>query len=38
MRERVNDLGGRLDIQSSGSGTLVVVSIPLPAEENGAAA
>ena len=38
MRERVNDLGGRLDIQSSGKGTLVLVSIPLPAEQEGAAA
>jgi PAS domain S-box-containing protein len=38
MRERVNDLGGRLDIQSSGTGTLVLVSIPLPAEQEGAAA
>jgi two-component system NarL family sensor kinase len=38
MRERVNDLGGRLDIQSTGKGTLVLVSIPLPAEQEGAAA
>ena len=38
MRERVNDLGGRLDIQSSTQGTLITVSVPLPAEEKGAAA
>ncbi len=38
MRERVNDLGGRLDIQSSAQGTLISVSIPLRAEEHGAAA
>ncbi len=38
MRERVNDLGGRLDIQSSPRGTLLIVSVPLPAEQSGAAA
>lgn len=38
MQERVNDLGGRLDIQSSTQGTLITVSVPLPAEEKGAAA
>ena len=35
MRERVNDLGGRFEIQSSGNGTLITVSIPL-AETSGA--
>lgn len=29
MRERVNDLGGTFEIQSSGNGTLISVSIPL---------
>jgi signal transduction histidine kinase len=29
MRERVNDLGGTFEIQSSGNGTLIAVSIPL---------
>ena len=29
MRERVNDLGGTFEIQSSGNGTLITVSIPL---------
>jgi len=29
MRERVNDLGGMFEIQSSGNGTLVTVSIPV---------
>lgn len=38
MRERVNDLGGRLDIQSSSKGTLLTVLVPLPAEQSGAAA
>ena len=38
MRERVNDLGGHLEIQSNGQGTLVEVSIPLHAELRGAAA
>lgn len=32
MRERVNDLGGTFDIQSSGDGTLIAVSIPLATE------
>jgi signal transduction histidine kinase len=31
MRERVNDLGGTFEIQSSGNGTLIRVSIPLEA-------
>ena len=31
MRERVNDLGGTFEIQSSGSGTVITVSIPLTA-------
>jgi signal transduction histidine kinase len=31
MRERVNDLGGTFEIQSNGSGTVVIVSIPLAA-------
>lgn len=38
MRERVNDLGGRLDIQSTGKGTLIMVSVPLPAEQDMSAA
>lgn len=32
MRERVNDLGGAFEIQSSGKGTLIIVSIPLASE------
>lgn len=32
MRERVNDLGGTFEIRSSGSGTLITVSIPLATE------
>jgi PAS domain S-box-containing protein len=32
MRERVNDLGGRFEIQSSRDGTAIVVSIPLAVE------
>jgi len=32
MRERVNDLRGKLEIKSSGDGTAITVSIPLPAE------
>ena len=35
MRERVIDLGGTFEIQSSGNGTLIAVSIPL-AEASGA--
>jgi signal transduction histidine kinase len=31
MRERINDLGGSFEIQSSGSGTVITVSIPLAA-------
>jgi PAS domain S-box-containing protein len=31
MRERVNDLGGKFEIQSGGDGTAIVVSIPLAA-------
>ena len=38
MRERVNDLGGRLDIQSSSKGALITVSVPVRAEQSGAAA
>lgn len=38
MRERVNDLGGTFEIQSSGSGTLITVSIPLAAETSDAGA
>jgi PAS domain S-box-containing protein len=38
MRERANDLGGHLEIQSSGNGTVVSVSIPLPVAESGVAA
>ena len=29
MRERVNDIGGTFEIQSSGNGTLIALSIPL---------
>lgn len=29
VRERVNDLGGKCEMQSSGNGTLITVSIPL---------
>jgi signal transduction histidine kinase len=40
MRERVTGLGGTFEIQSSGNGTLIIVSIPLATEkseaENGA--
>ncbi len=36
MRERVNDLGGTFDIQSSGDGTLITVSIPLATEASDA--
>lgn len=32
MRERVNDLGGTLEIESSGNGTLITVAIPLETE------
>ncbi|HKV78640.1 MAG TPA: histidine kinase [Candidatus Sulfotelmatobacter sp.] len=32
MRERVNDLGGTFEIQSSGNGVLITVSIPLATE------
>lgn len=31
MRERVRELGGQLDIQSDSAGTLIYVSLPLPA-------
>ena len=34
MRERVNDLGGTFEIQSSGNGTFITVSIPLAAENS----
>lgn len=33
MRERVNDLGGQFEIKSSRDGTVVSVSIPVPAQE-----
>jgi PAS domain S-box-containing protein len=36
MRERVNDLGGTFEIQSSGNGTLIIVSIPLATETSDA--
>jgi signal transduction histidine kinase len=36
MRERVNDLGGKLEIQSGGNGTTIAVLIPLPAEPSDA--
>ena len=36
MRERVNDLGGTFEIQSSGNGTLIAVSIPLAPQTSGA--
>jgi two-component system NarL family sensor kinase len=36
MRERVNDLGGNFEIQSSGNGTAITVSIPLAAETSDA--
>lgn len=36
MRERVNDLGGTFEIQSSGKGTLIAVSIPLAPETSNA--
>jgi two-component system NarL family sensor kinase len=32
MRERVNDLGGKFEIQSSGDGTVITVSTALAAE------
>lgn len=38
MRERVKDLGGHLEIRSNGTGTLVLVSIPLRDEPRGLAA
>lgn len=33
MRERVNDLGGKFQIQSSGKGTLITVSLPLESQQ-----
>jgi signal transduction histidine kinase len=36
MRERVNDLGGKLEIQSTGDGTAILVSIPLAVEASDA--
>ena len=33
MRERVNDLGGKFEIQSSGNGTLITVSIPIATQK-----
>ena len=35
MRERVSDLGGSFEIQSSGNGTAITMSIPLAAEASG---
>jgi signal transduction histidine kinase len=34
MRERVKDLVGQFEIKSSGDGTVVFVSIPVPAQEH----
>jgi len=36
MRERINDIGGKFEIQSTGEGTAIVVSIPLAAETSDA--
>ena len=36
MQERVNDLGGTFEIQSTSNGTLITVSIPLTTETSGA--
>jgi signal transduction histidine kinase len=36
MRERVNDLGGKFELQSGAEGTAIIVSIPLAAETSGA--
>jgi two-component system NarL family sensor kinase len=36
MRERVNDLGGKFELQSGAEGTAITVSIPLAAETSGA--
>jgi signal transduction histidine kinase len=36
MRERVNDLGGNFEIQSSDDGVAIVVSLPLAAERSNA--
>jgi signal transduction histidine kinase len=36
MRERVNDLGGNFDIESSDDGVAIVVSLPLAAEKSNA--
>lgn len=36
MRERVNDLGGKFEIQSGGDGTAITVSIPLAADTSDA--
>jgi signal transduction histidine kinase len=36
MRERVNDLGGIFEIQSTGNGTAIMVSIPLALEASDA--
>jgi signal transduction histidine kinase len=36
MRERVNDLGGKFELQSGAEGTAITVSIPLAAEAPGA--
>jgi signal transduction histidine kinase len=34
MKERVNNLGGHFEIKSSQDGTVVLVCIPVPAEEH----
>lgn len=34
MRERVTDLGGEIDVQSEGHGTIVKVTIPVPEKNN----
>src|SRR5436190_16781526 len=34
MRERVNDLGGKFEIESDGKGTAIIVTIPLGAERS----
>lgn len=34
MRERVNDLGGQFEIESNQGGTVISVSVPVPAEDH----
>lgn len=34
MRERVNDLGGKFEIQPSAKGTLITESIPLATQKS----